>query len=84
MGTWIERSGSPKSSNGRVPTQVHTRTLDRLVAHTNMKRAGIRHVNKHDYSGPAFSKTRIGSYFSEHWRDNTEGIATIDLRRKNK
>ena len=56
----------------RVPTQVHTRWLDRFVAHTNMKRAGIKHVNKHDYSGPAFSKTRIGSYFSEHWKEFIE------------
>ena len=26
----------------RVPTQIHTRKLDRLVAHKNMERAGIK------------------------------------------
>lgn len=67
--------------NNRVSTQIHTRELDRAVAHNNMKRAGRRHVNKHDYYGPAYMRTRTKSYFAEHWRDNTEGISTIDLRR---
>lgn len=34
----------------RVPTQVHSRKIDRYVAHVNMKRAKLRHVNKHDYN----------------------------------
>ena len=68
--------------NERVPTQIHTRELDRAVALNNMKRAGRRHVNKHHYYGPAYMRTRTRSYFAEHWRDNTEGISTIDLRRK--
>lgn len=67
----------------RVPTQIHCRWLDRLVAHCNMKRAGLRKVNKHDYSGFAYNQTRIGSYFSKHWRD-TVNVPTIDLRRKTK
>ena len=66
----------------RVPTLVHTRALDRAVAHNNMKRAGRRHVNKYDHYGPAYMRTRTKSYFAEHWRDNIEGISTIDLRRK--
>lgn len=68
--------------DNRVSTQIHTRELDRAVAHNNMKRAGRRHVNKHDHYGPAYMRTRTKSYFAEHWRDNTEGISTIDLRRK--
>ena len=32
----------------RVPTQIHTRKIDRAVAHKNMERAGLRRVNKHD------------------------------------
>ena len=72
----------------RVPTQVHTRKLDRLVAHKNMERAGLRRVNKHDY---VTYKTATGmtmqeyqrSYFAKNWRD-TVTVPTIDLRRKKK
>lgn len=67
----------------RVPTQVHTRELDRLVAHKNMERAGIKHVNRHDYYGPLWERTIVSSYFAKHWRD-TVNIPTIDLRRKKK
>lgn len=70
----------------RVLTQIHTRKLDRLVAHRNMERAGIKHVNRHDY---ATYQTMTGmtvqeyipSYFAKHWRD-TVNVPTIDLRRK--
>lgn len=68
-------------NNNRMPIQVHTRKLDRLVAHKNMERAGLKRVNKHDYSGPLFERQRIDSYFSQHWRD-TVNVPTIDLRRK--
>lgn len=72
----------------RVPTQVHTRKLDRLVAHRNMERAGIQHVNKHDYTA---YKTMTGmtvqeyqpSYFARKWRDYVD-VPTVDLRRKSK
>lgn len=70
----------------RVSTQIHTRKLDRLVAHRNMERAGIKHVNKHDYatyktmSGMTMQE-RIGSYFATHWKDYVS-VPTIDLRRK--
>ena len=67
-------------NNNRMPIQVHTRKLDRLVAHKNMERAGLKRVNKHDYSGPLFERNRIDSYFSQHWRD-TVNVPTIDLRR---
>lgn len=67
----------------RVPTQIHTRWIDRLVAHTNMKRAGLRRVNKHDYSGPAYDRIRLDSYFARHWRDTVD-VPTIDVRRKKK
>lgn len=56
----------------RVPTQVHTRKLDRLVSHKNMKRAGLRRVNKYE-----------PSYFAKHWKDTVD-VPTIDLRRKTK
>lgn len=65
----------------RVSVQVHTRKLDRLVAHKNMERAKLRRVNKHDYSGPVYMRQRLDSYFSTHWRD-TVTVPTIDLRRK--
>ena len=70
----------------RVPTQIHTRKLDRLVAHKNMERAKLRRVNKHDYAtyytmtGMPVS-VRVDSYFAKHWRD-TVTVPTIDLRRK--
>ena len=70
----------------RVPIQIHTRKLDRLVAHRNMERVGIKHVNRHDY---ATYQTMTGmtvqeyipSYFAKHWRD-TVNVPIIDLRRK--
>ena len=65
----------------RKPVQVRCRKLDRLVAHKNMERAGLKRVNKHDYTGPLFMRVRIDSYFSGHWRD-TVVVPTIDLRRK--
>ena len=65
----------------RVPTQIHTRELDRLVAHKNMERAGLRRVNKHDHSGPLWERTIVPSYFAKHWRDAVN-VPTIDLRRK--
>lgn len=44
----------------RVPTQVHTRKLDRMVARKNMKKAEISHINKDKADG---------SFFANHWRD---------------
>lgn len=57
----------------RVPTQVHSRKLDRMVAHANMKRAGVRNINKCEYSHyysitGAVVSNRLGSYFSKYWR----------------
>lgn len=37
------------------------RTLKRSVARNNMKRAGVRRINKHDKG--------VKSYFAEKWRD---------------
>ena len=44
----------------RVSTQVHTRSLDRMVARNNMKKRGITNINK---------KKVDGSFFSENWRN---------------
>lgn len=59
----------------RTPTQIHTRKLDRLVAHYNFKRIGFRKVNKKSY----FQKLHNGkweyypeSYFSKHWREHVD------------
>lgn len=43
----------------RVPTQVHTRKLDRSVAKTNMKERGIQKINK---------DRADGSFFSRFWK----------------
>ena len=57
----------------RVPTQVHTRKLDRMVARNVMEENGNKHINKHDYntyhtmSGMVVQE-RIGSFFSKNWR----------------
>ncbi len=72
----------------RVPTQVHTRELDRSVAHHNMMRAGLKRINKDDASfvkNPFGGITKVskGSYFSNHWRDYIK-TPTIDLRRTTK
>lgn len=66
MGLYV---ATPKPPEGRVFERVHTRKLDRFVAHERMKKAKMQHVNKHDYSGPAYLRTRVGSYFSTHWRE---------------
>ena len=61
----------------RVPTQVHTRKLDRMVAHNVMYENGFKKVNKHDYntyrtmSGMTVQE-RIGSFFSKNWRSVAE------------
>jgi len=69
----------------RVFTQIHTRKLDRSVAHRNMERSHIRHVNRHDYStyktmSGMTVQEYIPSYFARHWRDYVD-IPTVDLRR---
>ena len=44
----------------RVPVQVHTRKLDRMVARKNMEKKGVTQINK--IKGDA-------SFFSKNWRD---------------
>ena len=44
----------------RVPTQVHTRKLDRMVARRNMKKQGMVHINKDGING---------SFFASNWRE---------------
>jgi len=46
----------------RVATRVHTRKIDRLVAHKKMKDAGIVSPNKG-------KRMQIRSFFAEHWRE---------------
>lgn len=61
----------------RVPTQVHTRKLDRMVAHNVIHENGYKKINKHDYntyrtmSGMTVQE-RIGSFFSKNWRSAAE------------
>ena len=74
------------SVSTRIVRQIHTRKLDRSVAHHNMKRAGIKRVNKEDctYVKNPFggiTKSSNGSYFSNHWREYIK-VPTIDLRRR--
>lgn len=72
----MERTNN-KAKYRRVPTQVHTRKLDRLVAHNVMDENGYKHANKHDYntyrtmSGMVVQE-RIGSFFSKNWRSAAE------------
>ena len=66
-----------------VPTRVHTRKIDRMVAHNVMKENNYKKVNKHDYntyrtmSGMTIQE-RIGSFFSTHWKS-----AANDYQEKN-
>ena len=55
-------------NNRRVPTRVHTRELDRGVARTNMKKAGLHQVAK-------------GKFFSDNWRKYAEVDPTKKNRR---
>ena len=43
----------------RVPTQVHSSMLDRMVARNNMEKKGIKKINK---------DRADGSFFSNNWR----------------
>lgn len=45
-----------KTITKNVPTQVHTRKLDRMVARENMKKLGIVHINKNNF-------------FANNWRN---------------
>lgn len=73
----------------RVPTQMHTRKLDRLVAHHNMEIAQLKSVNKHDY---ATYRSMTGmivqeyqpSYFAKHWRETVNAPSHIYSRRNKK
>ena len=72
----------------RKHVQVHTRKIDRSVAHRNMERAGLKRVNKHDYvtyksMTGMIMQERVDSYFAKHWRE-TVNVQTLDLRRKKK
>lgn len=79
----------PKAPKNRVFQQVHTRKLDRSVAHHNMEIADLKHVNKHDY---VQYRTMTGmivqeyqpSYFAKHWRDTVNVPTTIYSRRNKK
>ena len=46
----------------RVSTRIHTRKIDRAVAHAMMKKAGIVSPNKKNKAGESF--------FSKHWRES--------------
>lgn len=58
-----------KEERMRELTRVHTRKLDRAVAHKTMKKAGMKHVNKHDHYGPLYQRVRTDSVFSQRWRE---------------
>lgn len=57
----------------RKHEQIHTRKIDRAVAHKRMKDDGIEHINKKSYtayttiSGAVYQKVEP-SYFAKHWR----------------
>lgn len=54
------------------------RTLARGVSHVNMTKDGLKHVNRHDYTGPMYQRMIIESYFARNWRD----YITTDHRTK--
>lgn len=75
----------PEAPKNRVFCQVHTRKIDRGVAHHNMEIAGLKRVNKHDYAKyqtmtGMIMQEYLPSYFAKHWRD-TVNVSNIDLRR---
>lgn len=49
-----------KNKTKRVSTRVHTRKIDRAVAHAVMKKIGI--VRPNDHRGGS-------SFFAMHWRE---------------
>lgn len=56
--------GDPSITNGKVKTTFRRvegcTKLDRMIAHNNMKKAGITQINK---------KVNGISKFQEHWKD---------------
>ena len=62
-----------KKNYRRVPTQVHTRKVDRMVAHNVMDENGYKHINKHDYNtyrtmSGMIVQERVPSLFAKNWR----------------
>lgn len=55
MGMGINRD----APEGRTSVQIHSRKLDRLVAHNNMRNAGYTQINK---------KLGGTSKFARYWR----------------
>lgn len=55
-----------KSRLTRVLTYIHTRKIDRSVAHHNMRKLGFVRVNKKGYYKGCNNDS---SYFSEHWKE---------------
>lgn len=54
----------------RITMEVRTRKMDRKVINNQMKRSGLRQINKHDHSGPAKHQVTVEpSYFAKHWRE---------------
>ena len=64
-----------KVKNQRTPTNYAvTRRQKRYIVKQQMKQEGKTQINKHSYNhyttkgGYTFTE-RLGSYFSEHWRE---------------
>lgn len=59
--------------NIREHERVHTRKIDRAVAHAKMKKEGIAHPNKSEhmryqtFTGATMTKVEP-SYFAKNWR----------------
>lgn len=45
------------------------RKLMRSVARKKMEEEGIKHINKHSYSGPANGREIELSYFAKEWKN---------------
>ena len=57
----------------RVPTSyIVTRRQKRYIARRNMEKDGQRQFCKHNYFTTRYGTTRIGSKFSDNWKNFVE------------
>lgn len=54
------------------------RKLMRSIAHYNMEKEGLTHINRHDYAGAPNGKRIIPSLFAQKWRE----YATKELEKE--
>lgn len=57
-----------------LPIYAVKRSQKRYIARRNMEAAGIKHCCRHSYTSMNGAYTRVGSEFSQKWRDYVKEV----------